>query len=109
MRGWAPRGAPPGSEVVPRRESGGGRGPPPPPPREIKIGAVIPRTGRSAAGGALIKGGYEIAQDDINAAGGVEVKQFKKKIPIKINFLDDASDPTQTVSRLEQHYAAGVL
>ena len=79
------------------------------PPAEIKIGAVIPLTGRYAAGGALIKGGYEIAQDDINAAGGVEVKQFKKKIPIKINILDDASDPTQTVSRLEQHYAAGVL
>lgn len=78
-------------------------------PSEIKIGAVVPLTGRYAALGAQIKGGYEIAQDDINAGGGVMVKEFKKKIPIKIEILDDASDPNQTVARLETLYSNGVV
>jgi len=78
-------------------------------PAEIKIGAVVPLTGRYAAGGGQIKNGYEIAVEDVNAAGGVDVKGFKTKIPIKIDLLDDASDPTQTVQRLETHYSGNVL
>jgi len=40
-------------------------------PAEIKIGAVVPLTGRYASGGAQIKNGYEIAVDDINLTGGI--------------------------------------
>ena len=39
----------------------------------IKIGAVVPLTGRYAALGSQVKPGYEIAVEDVNAAGGVEV------------------------------------
>jgi len=78
-------------------------------PASIKIGAVVPLTGRYAALGAQIKGGYEIAVEEINAAGGVEVKQYKKKIPLELQILDDASDPTQTVQRLETLYSNNVL
>ncbi|MBF8254556.1 MAG: Peripla P 6 domain-containing protein, partial [Deltaproteobacteria bacterium] len=39
----------------------------------IKIGAVVPLTGRFAALGAQVKTGYEIAAQHINAAGGVTV------------------------------------
>lgn len=78
-------------------------------PASIKIGAVVPLTGRYAALGAQIKGGYEIAVEEINAAGGVEVKQYKKRIPLELQILDDASDPTQTVQRLETLYSNNVL
>ena len=78
-------------------------------PAEIKVGAVVPLTGRYAALGAQIKGGYEIAQADVNGKGGIEVKEFKKKIPLKIDILDDASDPVQTVARLESHYSNNVI
>jgi branched-chain amino acid transport system substrate-binding protein len=78
-------------------------------PAEIKIGAVVPVTGRYAAGGAQIKNGYEIALEDVNAAGGIQIKQFKKKIPLKLELLDDASDPNQTVQRLETHATNGVF
>jgi branched-chain amino acid transport system substrate-binding protein len=78
-------------------------------PAEIKIGAVVPLTGRYAAGGAQIKNGYEIAVEDVNASGGIEVKEFKKQIPIRIDLLDDASDPNQTVQRLETHFSDNVL
>ncbi len=68
-------------------------------PATISIGAVIPLTGKYAAGGEQIKNGYQLAVDDINKAGGVSVGG--KKIPLQLTVLDDASDPTQTVQRLE--------
>ncbi|MCL5960637.1 MAG: amino acid ABC transporter substrate-binding protein [Chloroflexi bacterium] len=74
-------------------------------PTEIPIGAVVPLTGKYASGGSQIKAGYELAVDDINKAGGVFVKQFNKKIPFKLTVLDDTSDPSQTVDRLEKLYS----
>jgi branched-chain amino acid transport system substrate-binding protein len=68
-------------------------------PASIKIGAVIPLTGRYAAGGEQIKNGYELAVDAINKAGGVDVGGTK--IPLELITLDDESDPTKTVQQLE--------
>jgi len=65
----------------------------------IKVGAVIPLTGRYAAGGAQVKTGYELAVEDINKAGGVDVGG--SKMPIELTVLDDESDATKTVQRLE--------
>ena len=62
----------------------------------IKIGAVVPLTGRYAALGSQVKTGYEIAVQHINAAGGVNVGG--KKLPIELMMLDDESDPTKTVA-----------
>lgn len=70
---------------------------------KIKVGAVVPITGRYAAGGEQIKSGYELAVDDINQAGGVDVNGTK--IPIELTTLDDESDPTKTVQRLETLYS----
>ena len=72
-----------------------------PAPDSIKIGAVVPLTGRYAALGDQVKGGYELGVEDINKAGGVMVKEFDKKIPLELRLLDDASDPTQTQQRHE--------
>src|SRR6266498_1954496 len=52
-----------------------------------------------AAGGELVKNGYELAIEDINKAGGVDVNGTK--MPIELTILDDESDPTKTVQRLE--------
>jgi branched-chain amino acid transport system substrate-binding protein len=71
-------------------------------PTEINIGAVIPITGRYAAGGEQVKNGYELGVDDINKAGGVEINGTK--VPLKLTILDDESDPTKTVQRLETLY-----
>lgn len=72
----------------------------------VKLGAVIPLTGRFAAGGAQIRAGYEIAVEDINAAGGVQVGGAR--MPLELIVLDDESDPTRTVSRLETLASQGV-
>jgi branched-chain amino acid transport system substrate-binding protein len=73
----------------------------------IKVGAVVPLTGRYGAGGAQVRAGYEIAVEHINAAGGVTVGG--KKIPLELVLLDDESDATKTVSRLETLAAQNVI
>jgi len=65
----------------------------------IKIGAVVPLTGRYAGGATLVKNGYELAVEDINKAGGIDVGG--RKVSIELTILDDESDATKTVQRLE--------
>jgi branched-chain amino acid transport system substrate-binding protein len=76
-------------------------------PDKIKVGAVIPITGKYSGLGEQVKNGYELAVETINAAGGVDVGGTK--IPIDLSILDDESDPTKTVQQLETHNSNGVL
>jgi len=73
----------------------------------IKVGAVVPLTGRYAALGAQVRAGYEIAVQQLNAAGGVTVGG--KKMQLELILLDDESDPTKTVARLETLATQGVV
>ena len=50
--------------------------------QSIKVGAVVPLTGRYAALGGQVKTGYEIAVQQINAAGGVPVGGKKLQIEL---------------------------
>jgi len=84
-----------------------GLGPLPAWAQAVKVGAVVPLTGRYGAGGAQVRAGYEIAVEHLNAAGGVMVAG--KKVPIELTLLDDESDATKTVSRLETLAAHGVV
>jgi len=72
----------------------------------VKVGAVVPLTGRYGPGGAQVRAGYEIAVEQINAAGGVSVGG--KKTPLELVLLDDESDATKTVARLETLASQGV-
>src|SRR5437868_1389262 len=65
----------------------------------IRIGAVVPLTGRYAALGSQVRPGYEFAVEDINARGGVDVGGQKR--PLELRMVDDESDPGKTVQRLE--------
>jgi len=73
----------------------------------IKVGVVTPLTGRYASIGNEVKYGYEIAVERINAVGGIQVGN--RRLPIEMIVLDDESDPTKTVARLETHAAQGVV
>src|SRR5581483_10725580 len=72
----------------------------------VKIGAVVPLTGRYGPGGAQVRAGYEIAVEHLNAAGGITVGG--KKLPVELVLLDDESDATKTVARLETLAAQNV-
>src|SRR5512142_1597073 len=46
----------------------------------VKIGAVVPLTGRYASGGEQIQNGYQLAVADINGADGVVVACQRMKL-----------------------------
>jgi branched-chain amino acid transport system substrate-binding protein len=70
-------------------------------PDSIRIGAVVPLTGPFAGGGAQIERGYIYAVDAINEAGGVFVEEYGQAIPLELDVRDDASDPNQTTSIMD--------
>jgi len=74
------------------------------PPDEIKIGCTLPLTGRYAGNGIEVKDGYEIAVQHINDAGGIFVKEFNKKIPVKLFMYNDESDAQKAATRYEKMY-----
>jgi len=69
---------------------------------EIKIGVVLPTTGAEAKAGQYQKEGVELAIKQINAKGGIYVKEKKKKLPIKEVFYDDGTDQAKSSSLAER-------
>lgn len=76
-------------------------------PDTIKIGAVIPITGKYSGLGEQVRNGYELAVSNINDAGGIDVGGTK--VPIELIVLDDESDPTKTVQQLETQNSNDVV
>lgn len=73
--------------------SGGGAG-------AIKIGIIAPLTGPSAEAGTALRQGAELAAQEINAKGGIEVGG--KKVDIELIFEDSTSKPEVGVSVAEK-------
>jgi branched-chain amino acid transport system substrate-binding protein len=76
-----------------------GPGPTPTPavqgPSEILLGSNVPLTGMMASFGSGNGYGVEAAVEDQNKLGGVYVKEFDRKIPIKLIVVDSESDATK--------------
>ena len=70
--------------------------------KEIRIGAINSMTGPNVLTGAEQKWAYEQAVADINAKGGVYVKEYGKKLPIKLIFADDKSSADQAAAAMER-------
>ncbi len=73
-----------------------------PAPQEIVVGAVLPLSGRLSEIGIYYKLGYELYISEVNKNGGVYVKEFDKRIPIRLVVYDDESDPTKSATQLER-------
>lgn len=58
---------------------------------EMKIGVVVSLTGPASATGRDMWQSAQIAADEINAAGGVYVKELNRKVPVKVIAGDDES------------------
>jgi len=67
---------------------------------EIKVGVVMPTTGREGKPGTYQKEGIELAIKQINEAGGVQVG--KQKLPLKEVFYDDGSDSAKSAQLVER-------
>ncbi|HYB74983.1 MAG TPA: amino acid ABC transporter substrate-binding protein [Candidatus Sulfotelmatobacter sp.] len=94
MLAWA-LGASPGVGVRPAAAAGPG-----PAAGKIKLGAVLPLSGKFSASGKYFQQGYELAAEEANQAGGLDVGG--KKMTIELTILDDGSDPTKSRSLVEQ-------
>jgi branched-chain amino acid transport system substrate-binding protein len=57
---------------------------------EIAIGATLPLTGAESRTGGFFKEGYELAFDEVNAAGGLDVGGKKRKV--KLTLYDDTTN-----------------
>jgi len=62
----------------------------------IKLGAILPLSGPSAATGQDMKDGYELAVEQINAAGGVNGAN------VQVIYEDDKNDPATAVASWEK-------
>lgn len=62
-------------------------------PKEILLGTPAPLTGMAAGFGQGGVFGLKAAVEDINKLGGVYVKEYGKKLPVKMLILDNQSDP----------------
>src|SRR3989304_5404937 len=62
-------------------------------PENIVIGTSAPLTGMFAGFGEANVWGAQAAVDDINAQGGIFVREFDRKIPVKYVIVDNQSDP----------------
>ncbi|HEU4729876.1 MAG TPA: amino acid ABC transporter substrate-binding protein [Kofleriaceae bacterium] len=63
---------------------------------EILIGATLPLTGAEARIGGFYKEGYDLAFDEVNQQGGLDVGG--KKRPVKLLLNDDTSNQATAVS-----------
>ncbi len=68
----------------------------------ILVGVVLPITGREAKPGQYQREGIELAIKQINANGGIFIKDLNKKLPVKEVFYDDGSDQAKSASMVEQ-------
>jgi branched-chain amino acid transport system substrate-binding protein len=60
---------------------------------EVQIGAILSMEGRAAPYGQSIWQGMQVAMDEINAAGGIDVGGDGTMLPMSITMRDDQSDP----------------
>jgi len=62
----------------------------------IKIGAILPLTGSGASYGVWMKGGAEMAAEDINAAGGIAGRK------LEVIYEDHAADASKAVNAMRR-------
>jgi len=69
---------------------------------EILVGANLSLTGPLAMDGKEQKWAYDQAVADFNKDGGIFVKEYNKKLPIKLVIDDDESDPGKAAAAVER-------
>jgi len=63
---------------------------------EIRVGVIVPMSGGSAKYGEDIRRGYDLATDEINAAGGVSGRK------VRLIYEDDEGKPEKAVSAAQK-------
>ncbi|WP_027714384.1 amino acid ABC transporter substrate-binding protein [Desulfuromonas sp. TF] len=72
------------------------------PRSEIVIGTHLPLTGERSGAGREQRWAYQEAVKDINALGGIFVKEYGKKLPVRLIIEDDKSNTDNVVRIVER-------
>jgi branched-chain amino acid transport system substrate-binding protein len=70
--------------------------------KEILIGTHLSLSGVQAAVVMHQKWAYERAVEEVNKAGGIFVKEYNKKLPVRLIEVDDESNQTQAAAAVER-------
>jgi len=70
--------------------------------KEILIGTHLSMTGMLAMAAQEQAWAYEQATADVNKRGGIFVKEYGKKLPVKLIVMDDESDPGKAAAAVEK-------
>ena len=70
--------------------------------KEILLGTPMPITGILSEAGIEGVWAYEQAIKDVNAKGGIFVKEYNKKLPVRLIVADAESDPGKAAAALER-------
>jgi branched-chain amino acid transport system substrate-binding protein len=69
---------------------------------EIVIGYSMPLTGRFSTEGNEVHRTYQLWAEEVNAQGGVAVKEAGRKLPVKLVSYDDTSDTNSAIRNYER-------
>jgi branched-chain amino acid transport system substrate-binding protein len=61
-------------------------------PSEVVVGAVLPLTGEESRIGAYYKAAYELQTKEVNDQGGLQLRAYGRKVPVKLIIYDDKTD-----------------
>ena len=64
-------------------------------PNEIVLGATEGLAGMAAGFAAGSTFGLRAAVEDINKLGGIYIKEYDRKLPVRLVLLDNESDPAK--------------
>jgi len=70
--------------------------------KEIVFGYSAPITGAMSNVGEKIQKGYNIWAGMVNEQGGIYVKEYGKRLPVRLKRYDDKSDPTTAAKLYEK-------
>jgi branched-chain amino acid transport system substrate-binding protein len=71
-------------------------------PTEIRVGATVAVTGPASAEVGHFKKMMELWAETINAQGGIMLKEYGKRLPVKMFVYDDTSKPPDSVRLYEK-------
>ncbi|MCF8095098.1 MAG: amino acid ABC transporter substrate-binding protein [Desulfobacteraceae bacterium] len=70
--------------------------------KEIVVGTHLPLSGALESIGIEQRWAYETAVQDVNKNGGIFVKKYGKKLPVRLVIVDDKSDPGIAAASVER-------
>ncbi len=80
----------------------------PGPPDRVVLGATLPLSGAQAAAGIAIGRGYGRAVAEANAAGGVTLSRWSRRVPVVLALLNDRGETPVAERAAESLVAQGV-